>query len=170
MAEVGANTRLLVFGAGHDSAVWARAPNRRGRLGRTLIVEDDRAWAAAAAEALAGQAAADGHPGVAGGGRARVLAVDYQCSMDDAWSVYMGNARALMEGFPAALANTSWDVIVVDGPAGGGGPGNPGRMKPIYWASQLVAPAGHVFVHDIPRPIELAFSRAYLVHRSPKLC
>ena len=68
-----------------------------------------------------------------------------------------------MESFPPYLQGTEWDVILVDSPMGGGGtnPG-PGRMKPIFWTSQLLAPNGHAFVHDAERDIERRFSERHL--------
>ena len=35
-------------------------------------------------------------------------------------------------------------------------------MKPIFWASQLLAPNGHAFVHDAERDIERRFSERHL--------
>ena len=67
-----------------------------------------------------------------------------------------------MESFPPFLRGTQWDVILVDAPAGGGGADNAGRMKPIFWASRLLARDGHVFVHDAERPIERRFGERYL--------
>eukprot|EP00940_MAST-03C_sp_MAST-3C-sp2_P000001 g1.t1 len=144
MNTISETTRFLVFGVGYDSKMWANGGNVNGK---TMFMEHDRSWMS--------KVQGD-YPEL------DIRFIDYDCNMRDAFRVYMGNEIKLMESFPDYLVGTKWDTILVDAPTGGGGADNPGRMKSIYWASQLVTPEGHVFVHDIPRDIENQFSQKYL--------
>eukprot|EP00940_MAST-03C_sp_MAST-3C-sp2_P000018 g18.t1 len=144
MRTIHETTRFLVFGVGYDSKMWANGGNVRGK---TMFMEHDRSWMT--------KVQGD-YPEL------DIRFIDYQCNMRDAFRVYMDNEQKLMESFPEYLLGTKWDTILVDAPTGGGGADNPGRMKSIFWASQLVTSEGHVFVHDIPRDIENQFSKKYL--------
>lgn len=144
MSVITPTSRFLVFGVGYDSKMWNAAENTEGT---TLFVENHYEWMTKIKTL---------HPSL------NVEFVDYMCNMKDAFSVFMHNEKKLMEGFPLYLKNTQWDVILVDSPMGGGGHDNPGRMKSIYWASRIISPKGHLFVHDIGRDIENQFSRVYI--------
>jgi hypothetical protein len=146
--KVEVSSHLLVFGVGKDTKVWLNAGNKDGR---TLFLEDSAEWRDLVALEVSPQ-----FPEL------DVRLVDYDCNMTEAFTIYMGHEDKLMESFPPYLHGTLWDVILVDAPRGYNDHRNPGRMKSIYWASQLIKPGGHVFVHDIPREIEDQFSRVYL--------
>lgn len=145
MSKVQLGKNFLVFGLGYDSMMWSHGL-RDGSA--TLFVEDNREWI---------NKIVSEHPTL------QAEFIDYKCNMRDAFSKYFENTDRLMEAFPSYLKGTKWDTILVDAPPGGGGIDNPGRMKPIYWASQLINPGGHIFVHDMERTIELRFSQRYLV-------
>lgn len=144
-------TRFLVFGAGHDSKMWASGINIHGQ---TMFIENIQTWI---------DEIKQNHPDL------DIRFVDYKCNMRDAFRVFFGQPNKLMESFPSFLNKTSWDVILVDSPMGGGGTDNPGRMKTIFWASQLITQNGHVFVHDISRNIENQFSKRYLEQKLGRL-
>ena len=59
------------------------------------------------------------------------------------------------------MIETNWDVIFVDGPAGGSD-GRPGRMKSIYMSSLLGDKGCDIFIHDHERVIENHYSQKYL--------
>ena len=144
MAVLQKKHRFLVFGVGNDSKMWSSGPNTHGS---TMFVENNENWTNKVLEA---QPSLD------------IRFVDYKCNMAEAFTKYFGDEAKLTEDIPDYLKDTKWDVILVDGPMGFGGSDNPGRMKSIYWASKMVVPNGHVFVHDIERHIEHEFSRRYL--------
>jgi len=144
-------TRFLVFGAGHDSKMWASGINI---YGQTTFIENIQTWI---------DEITSNYPDL------DIRFVDYKCNMRDAFRVFFGQPNKLMESFPSFLNNTSWDVILVDSPMGGGGTDNPGRMKSIFWASQLITQNGHIFVHDISRDIENRFSKRYLEQKLGRL-
>ncbi|KAF0901435.1 hypothetical protein E2562_000316 [Oryza meyeriana var. granulata] len=114
---------LLVFGLGHDSAMWA-ALNHGGR---TVFLEEDVSWIAAARS-------------------------------------MRRSAGLELEAYHVQY-DTKWDVILVDAPTGYA-PWTPGRMGAIY-AAGMAARARRgggtdVFVHDVDRAVEDAFSRTFL--------
>ncbi|HEX2225191.1 MAG TPA: hypothetical protein VHN15_13405, partial [Thermoanaerobaculia bacterium] len=63
---------------------------------------------------------------------------------------------------PLAAAVTSWDLILVDGPAGYAD-SCPGRMKSLYTAAALARrkPGADVIVHDCDRPLEQAYCERF---------
>jgi uncharacterized protein (TIGR01627 family) len=133
--------RLLVFGCGNDSPFWEKI----NRGGTTVFLEDDPRWVAAAKTALT---------------TATVHAVQYGTTLAE-WRRLLDRPSKLAMELPGEVRSRRWDVILVDGPAGFA-LHTPGRMKSIYAASQLVAPGGHVFVHDSQRPVERTFASRYL--------
>lgn len=132
---------VLVFGCGNDAPFWESV----NRGGTTAFLEDDPAWAAKAQAALA---SAIVHP------------VRYDTRVAE-WRRLLDRPSELAMELPAEIGSRRWDVIIVDGPAGFDDT-QPGRMKSIYAASRLVAPAGRIFVHDCQRPAEQAFASRYL--------
>lgn len=132
---------LLVFGCGNDSHFWEKA----NRDGTTAFLEDNPRWVAAARTRLA---------------TATVHSVRYDTRLPE-WRSLLDKPSQLAMDLPVEIGSRRWDVILVDGPAGYDD-SQPGRMKSIYAAAQLVAPGGHVFVHDCERPAEQAFAERYL--------
>ena len=135
---------LLVFGAGHDSALWAEINSG----GQTLFVEDNATWAAEA-EAAGLTVARHDYGGIT---------VAASLAMPDAVI-----ASAIV---PPFLAATPWNVILIDGPAGWRDV-DPGRALPLCWAARLADPATHVFLHDCERRLEGTFARRLLLPRGP---
>ncbi len=135
------NCSLLVFGCGKDSRFWERV----NRDGTTVFLEDNPQWAAEARAALT---------------LANVYDVGYGTKLSE-WNQLIDAPSKLGLDLPEEIRARQWDVILVDGPAGYDDE-QPGRMKSIYAASQLVAPGGCVFVHDAERRAEQAFSSRYL--------
>jgi uncharacterized protein (TIGR01627 family) len=132
---------LLVFGCGNDSHFWEQA----NRGGTTAFLEDNPRWAATARARLA---------------TATVHSVRYDTRLPE-WQSLLDRPSQLAMDLPVEIGSRGWDVILVDGPAGHDD-AQPGRMKSIYAAAQLVAPGGRVFVHDCERPAEQAFASRYL--------
>ncbi|XP_057809082.1 glucuronoxylan 4-O-methyltransferase 2 [Salvia miltiorrhiza] len=72
--------------------------------------------------------------------------------------------RLALRNLPREVYDTTWDVVVVDGP-GGGTAESPGRMGSIYTAGLLARRGGNsseVIVHDVDRMIEKWFSWEFL--------
>ncbi len=133
--------RLLVFGCGNDSAFW-EAVNAGGE---TVFLENSESWAAAVRQSLQS---------------AGVHIVDYGTRLSD-WRALLESPARLKMTLPPAVAARTWDVVLVDGPAGHE-PDSPGRMKAIFAASNLVGRGGAVFVHDSEREVEAAYAARYL--------
>lgn len=133
--------RFVVFGLGHDSALW----HSLNRAGRTLFIEDDASWQ---------QRVLSTHQGL------ETLLVDYR-TVRTQWRELIDDPARLELDLPGEITRTRWDAILVDGPAGWNDT-CPGRMKSIFMASRLIAPGGDIFVHDAERTIEAAYCRRYL--------
>jgi uncharacterized protein (TIGR01627 family) len=132
---------LLVFGCGNDSPFWERINHD----GRTAFLEDDPIWLEQTRSRLPG---------------AEVYPVRYDTRRAD-WLLLLDDPEKLHVDLPPEVSSERWDVILVDGPAGYED-GQPGRMKSIFVASQLVASGGCVFVHDCDRQVERQYCERYL--------
>ncbi len=141
--------RFLIFGLGHDSALWARV----NAGGRTVFLEDQASWRAKVAAA---------HPAL------ETHLVTYATRLGQ-WEALLESPRQLAMTLPETVAAERWDVVLVDGPRGDlesfraeHGIDPPGRMCSLFEASRLGAPGGDVFVHDCERPVERAYAARYL--------
>jgi SAM-dependent methyltransferase len=129
---------LLVFGAGNDSIFW----NKANRGGRTVFLEDEEAWFNRIQKKC---------PAL------EIYRVHYDTRVDE-WQKLINHPEKLELKLPADIRETTWDTVLVDGPAGYA-PDKPGRMKSIYEASRLVKPGGSVFVHDSEREAERVWGK-----------
>jgi glucuronoxylan 4-O-methyltransferase len=159
---------FLVFGLGLDSPMWA-ALNHGGR---TVFLEEDASWIASVRSK---------HPGL------ESYHVAYDTVLTDADSLLglrdhpacvaqpdLAAAAAAscrlalaLKGLPPVFHELEWDLVMVDAPTGWT-PQAPGRMAAIYTAG-MAARARRpgdgptdVFVHDVDRPVEDNFSKAFL--------
>ena len=134
---------LLVFGVGRDTPVWLDA----NRGGRSVFLESKRKWIDFTRER---------NPD------AEVVEVSYG-TLRLMWRWLLHRPDRLMLDLPDEVLDTSWDVILVDGPKGKSWY-YAGRMKSIYTASVLASTSGDtdVLVHDCHRPVEDTYSRTYL--------
>jgi uncharacterized protein (TIGR01627 family) len=141
------NPNVLVFGCGYDSAMWCDSVKLHN--GNVTFLEHSPKWAQVAREKL------DKH--------ATVHVVDYSTKAKE-WRKLLtpDNHHRLPMKLPAAVKDTTWDVIVVDAPIGS----KQGRMQSIYAASELATPEHtHVFVDDYDRKIEKAYANQFLAPR-----
>ena len=134
--------KLLVFGLGYDSVLWSRL-NRRGV---TVFLEDNEEWYQKITKRSKSLEA---------------FLVRYNTRRSE-WKTLLQSPSLLQMALPAVVEKDKWDVILVDGPAGGESEKAPGRMKSIFLSAQLVKDSGDVFVHDAQRPIEDAYCNAFL--------
>ncbi len=114
---------VLLFGAGRDTELWALANHG----GRTVVVEDDPEWL----ERLEG---------------CEVVRVQYETVIRDGFR----EDGPRLDGVPPEFFQTTWDVIVVDGPVGYA-EHLPGRQQSIDTARRLAGPTTTVFLHDAQR-------------------
>jgi len=126
------SANVLVFGAGHDTPYWVALNS----AGRTMVVEDD----ALRAEKIRRKVKSDvlvSH---------RYPTTVLETAMPD---------PKVLAGYPPppGMTETSWDIILIDGPAGYT-PDSPGRALPIYWAYKYSNARTHIFVDDYDRPLE----------------
>jgi hypothetical protein len=129
---------LLVFGTGYDSDLWLSINS----AGRTQFIEDDPLW-----KHMGGDS---------------VVMVEYGTTLED-WPRLLDDEAALLLELPPSIANTAWDVILVDGPAAFQSH-HPGRMKSIFTASWLASRHRKVdvFVHDCDRLVEQIYCDTFL--------
>ncbi|TPV93366.1 MAG: hypothetical protein B7733_20880 [Myxococcales bacterium FL481] len=136
---------VLVFGVGRDSPQWIDA----NAGGQVTFVEHEPAWIAVAR---------DKTPGI------DVVPTRYT-TRAWAWRLSLLRPHRLyLRNLPSRIHETSWDVILVDGPQGYNRR-CPGRMSSIYTASRLAqrsAGRTEVFVHDADREIERACGDRFL--------
>lgn len=152
---------FLVFGLGRDSLMWA-ALNHGGR---TVFLEEDRAWIEQIMEKLPNLEAfhvtydtkvhqADKLLKAAAGEDCRTLS-------DPRFSKCVLSHK----GFPNEVYDVEWDLIMVDAPTGYHEDA-PGRMTAIYTAGMMArnreSGETDVFVHDVDRVVEDKFSKGLL--------
>jgi uncharacterized protein (TIGR01627 family) len=150
---------LLVWGLGNDSPFWNRTTT-----GKVMFLEDG-SWDT---NLINGTRWYDqitaAHPSL------EAYVVDYTTKNDEVnLERFMNNPgkwgkELEIKGFPKAVMDTRWDVILVDAPMGYPGAG-PGRFQSLYWTMLLarkyenVSPMVHVFVDDYERKVEREFSQ-----------
>lgn len=133
--------RLLVFGLGNDSWFWSSI----NQGGKTIFLEDDKHWF----EKILRK-----HQ------KLNAFLVDYG-SQRTQWQELLHSPEFLDVGLPNAVRKNSWNVILVDAPAGYDD-SSPGRMKCIFLASKLSCRGSDVFIDDCDRQIENIYSTHYL--------
>lgn len=146
--------KLLVFGCGNDSPLWAEL----NAGGFTLFVEDCPDWASRVEAKLPA------------GDQVEVVTHDYGTFVaqyaEDLDRIALGWSPPSL---PPAVWRSAWDVILIDGPAGFRDD-LPGRVVPIHAAAMLQKnPGWRVFVHDVDRPLESHACRLYLGEPSERL-
>ncbi|CAN6330823.1 unnamed protein product [Urochloa humidicola] len=151
---------LLVFGLGRDTALWA-ALNHGAGGGRTVFLEEDPPGLGLEAYHVAYDTV------LADAGELLRLRDDPACvSQPDLAAAAAASCGLVPRGLPAVFSEVEWDVILLDAPTGYD-PTRPGRMGAIY-AAGMAARARRpgattdVLVHDVDRPVEDRFSRAFL--------
>jgi glucuronoxylan 4-O-methyltransferase len=134
--------KLLVFGLGNDSLLWAMA----NRHGKTVFIEDNKRWF---------NKIKSRHPALS------AFLVSYQTKRRE-WKNFIDRPDMLQLDLGPEIMGTKWDVIIVDAPAGFY-KAAPGRMKSIYMASQLANNGGDIFVHDCHREVERIYCDTFLL-------
>lgn len=135
------NCRLLVFGVGNDSPLWAWI----NRDGRTVFLEDSVEWTAI----VKGR-----NPDL------KILNVQYTTRADE-WRELFDRPDRLSMELPAEVRENDWDVVIVDAPVGWYD-SSPGRMQSIFMAKRLAVAGGDIFVHDNDREIEQKYCDHFL--------
>lgn len=147
---------LLVFGLGKDSSLWNYEANKNGR---TAFIEDVPHWIKLSKEQDSSL---------------EIWPVAYSTVCKNHESLLQqydqGNHGALFPQWPLSILNTTWDIIIVDGPMGYD-INNPGRMIPIAssFHFQQKQKHGDIFVHDASRKIESIYSEYFFTKNNYKL-
>ncbi|CAL4903774.1 unnamed protein product [Urochloa decumbens] len=157
---------FLVFGLGHDSPMWA-ALNHGGR---TVFLEEDASWI---------ESVRSKHPSLESYHvRYDTVLTDSDALLElrdhpscvaqaDLASAAEAGCRLALKDLPPVFREVEWDLVMVDAPTGWT-PESPGRMGAIYTAGMAARArrpgngATDVFVHDVDRPVEDKFSKAFL--------
>ncbi|RCV35873.1 hypothetical protein SETIT_7G274700v2 [Setaria italica] len=157
---------FLVFGLGFDSPMWA-ALNHGGR---TVFLEEDASWIAnVRSKHPALESYHVTYDTVLTESDALLELRDHPAcvAQPDLASAAEASCRLALKGLPPVFHDLQWDLIMVDAPTGWT-PEAPGRMGAIYTAGMAARArrpgegATDVFVHDVDRPVEDAFSKAFL--------
>jgi hypothetical protein len=111
------HVNFLIFGLGNDSPFWAE----KNPGGHTVFLEDQERWI----KKLSAEC-----PFL------KIHKIHYGTRLSD-WKSLLDHPDKLKLDLPETITGTSWDMIIVDGPAGFHDR-KPGRMKSIFAASQLV--------------------------------
>lgn len=139
---------LLVFGVGNDSLLW----HNTNKGGLTVFLEDVKSWT----ERISTQ-----HPHLS------ISTVTYNTRRGSYRQLLKefkaGNNKVLELDMSEDIKNTTWDVIIVDGPQGNS-KRSPGRMKSIYASSILGGEKADIFVHDYIRKVEGMYVREFLTN------
>jgi glucuronoxylan 4-O-methyltransferase len=133
--------KLLVFGLGNDSLLWASI----NRGGVTVFLEDDKDWFQRITKRSKD---------------IKAFLINYDTKRKD-WKMFLEDTSLLNMTLPNDLGKEEWEVIFVDAPAGWNDE-NPGRMKSIFLSSKLVKNTGDIFVHDCNREVEDIYCNKFL--------
>lgn len=156
---------FLVYGLGYDSLFWSTL----NYGGRTVFLEEDRDWISQIARK---------HPEL------KAYHVQYSTEVTQADDLLAyarsGECRPsgqsleletsvcklALKNLPPEVYSTEWDAIMIDAPRGYF-PEAPGRMTAIYSAGIMARnrkKEGNtdIFVHDVDRPVEEKYSKAFL--------
>lgn len=163
-------SNLLVFGVGHDSALW----HEMNAGGRTVFLEDNREWLKLVKKQFPTfEMYLVEYPvqGKASKERSLQVARNYSLTRCRFHHTVYRSECILTVGLPKEIWYVDWDVIMVDAPSSLGAT----RMSSIYTAALLArnrAQPGPVdiFVHDMHRIIEQEFSKEYLCNDNLVQC
>ena len=132
---------LLVFGLGHDSALWSKI----NKDGKTRFVEDDSEW-------------------IKSFPHLDIEQVNYRTKVEE-WESIGFEPNRLELNLSADTLSHDWDVVIVDGPLGHNPPRpykGPGRMSSIYMGYRLAKVGGMVIVDDMKRVVERTYASHFL--------
>ncbi len=141
IAMAGAECRLLVFGCGKDSAMWAAANSG----GKTVFLENNAGWLRKTKEA---QPTLD------------IRQVDYGIGTVST-SLPIDEQKLAAFPIPDVMHEEPWDVIIIDSPMGYSSR-MPGRSLPIYWSSRVALAHTQIFVDDYERELERQYADHFL--------
>jgi hypothetical protein len=132
----GRRANLLVFGAGHDTAMWINA----NKDGNTCVVEHDDAWFKKYASVFP----------------ENIIKHDFaNITVESSLELELSDLERFP--MPEKLNEQKWDVIIIDGPTGCNWD-CPGRALPIYWAKSKLSHSNTiVYVDDCDRDVEDRF-------------
>lgn len=158
---------FLVFGLGHDSALW----NALNAHGNTVFLEEDSNWLR---EIVKKQAGMKAHH------------VQYRTRMSKADALLRNYRRSrsscspsrplrsskcdlALTNLPALIYDTEWDVIMIDAPRGFFDAA-PGRMSAIFTAAVMARNrekegSTDIFLHDVDRRVEKMYAQEFLCNR-----
>lgn len=136
---------FLIFGLGNDSIFWSNL----NKNGRTVFIEDNKDWFDNIKTKFPFLEA---------------YLINYGTVRKE-WKSLIGYPKKLDLNLPDDILKTSWNVILVDGPAGYSDQ-TAGRMKSIYMASKLIKTGGNIFVHDTNREVEREYCDKFLFEKN----
>lgn len=159
---------FLVFGLGHDSALW----NALNAHGNTVFLEEDSNWLREIVKSQPGMKAHHVQYETRMS-KADALLRNYRKSRFKANSscspsrpLRSSKCELALTHLPAFIYDTQWDIIMIDAPRGFFGSA-PGRMSAIFTAAVMARNrkkegATDVFLHDVDRRVEKMYALEFL--------
>jgi len=150
---------FLIFGVGFDSVMWTAL-----NPGRTIFLEDNELWAKKVRKTAPYLEIYNVNYPI----RSNEFPQSLNRFVKEKGCNPSGSTVGcfLMLSLPENLLDISWDVIMVDGPSGGGEEDNPPtRQMSIFTAAILARRSekgAHVLVHDVHREVERVFADKFL--------
>ena len=126
--------RLLVFGLGRDSLLWHSA----NKNGHTDFLEDNNEWITIWKRSNR---------------EINCHQIQYTSKLEDSSST-LKHGMVSLPSLPRDIEGRTYDVVIVDAPAGCGVASQPGRTQSILLAKTLASLDADVFVHDCDREVE----------------
>jgi hypothetical protein len=125
------DTRMLVFGLGHDSKMWYEGNKH------TIFVENKEEYIKLGEESIP---------------KDNIIQYEYKTLVETSFHLLDEDIQTYQ--IPDKLLELGpFDIILIDGPEGYSST-TPGRLIPCYWSTQLTKPGSVVYIDDSKRPLE----------------
>ncbi|KAK7387587.1 hypothetical protein VNO78_28494 [Psophocarpus tetragonolobus] len=162
---VGRPIKLLVFGLGHDSLMWASF----NPGGKTVFLEEDPKWVHTILKDAPGlRAHTVRYRTQLRDAKALLRSYRTEATCGAAKAYLLGNdaCKLALENLPDEVYDTEWDMIMIDAPKGYFAEA-PGRMSAVFSSAviarhRLSSGFTHVFLHDVDRMVEKVYAEEFL--------
>jgi hypothetical protein len=126
------NSKMLVFGLGHDSKMWYEGNNKN-----TYFVENNPIYINMNLNHIPSES---------------IIEYEYNTSVEKSFTLTDKDIHKFEVS--KELQNLApFDIIIIDGPEGYSNE-KPGRLIPCYWATLLSAKGTIIYIDDSNRPLE----------------
>jgi len=131
-AEIKPNTKMLVFGLGHDSKMWYEGVNKNA-----FFIENNDDYIKMNINHIPPN---------------NIIKYDYKITCLTSFKLTENEIKEFV--IPEKLINEApFDIIIIDGPEGFCYT-KPGRLIPCYWSTLLSKPGTIIYIDDANRKLE----------------